>query len=305
MLKDIPYVKKKLKWMRDEQIWPNGQRYLWTDAFGVVLLVSMYRHTGDETYLNRAEKVVDDVKRILGREKGFRIGEQPDRHGQYYHYLAMWMYALHVLSLYRPKYHEEAIQLVTDIHPKFVMPGAGVHWKMKEDLSEPEPGYGFGALDHFHGYVVYNLIDSERLEKEILQMRERVEASYRNLSIDQDLGLGMMLWFCQFHDDEAWAQFQKKQSLKSLDELWVDPPGYFSRQRGLPKTMFAFTNFGISVGLQSVNEQPDRVETLNEYFSDFKSGDTYDQDAITHVMECNSHFPGLLVKEYDERFKTK
>ena len=35
--KDTRYVLDKLAWMRTERIWPNGQRYLWTDAFGVVL----------------------------------------------------------------------------------------------------------------------------------------------------------------------------------------------------------------------------------------------------------------------------
>lgn len=39
--KDIAYVLDKLSWMRAERIWPNGQRYTWTDAFGVVLLVSL------------------------------------------------------------------------------------------------------------------------------------------------------------------------------------------------------------------------------------------------------------------------
>ena len=36
-LKDIDYVLAKLRWMREMRIWPNGLRYLWTDAFGVVL----------------------------------------------------------------------------------------------------------------------------------------------------------------------------------------------------------------------------------------------------------------------------
>jgi len=40
---DLEYVQHKLKWMRTEQIWPNGLRYLWTDAFGVVLLASLAR----------------------------------------------------------------------------------------------------------------------------------------------------------------------------------------------------------------------------------------------------------------------
>ena len=38
-LHDLDYVLKKLYWMRDQHIWPNGLRYLWTDAFGLVLLV--------------------------------------------------------------------------------------------------------------------------------------------------------------------------------------------------------------------------------------------------------------------------
>ena len=29
-LRDIEYVRRKLAWMRDEAIWPNGVRYLWT-----------------------------------------------------------------------------------------------------------------------------------------------------------------------------------------------------------------------------------------------------------------------------------
>lgn len=41
--RDIPWVLEKLRWMREERIWPNGSRYLWTDAYGVILLVSLYR----------------------------------------------------------------------------------------------------------------------------------------------------------------------------------------------------------------------------------------------------------------------
>lgn len=33
-LKDTRYVIDKLAWMRSQVIWPNGLRYLWTDAFG-------------------------------------------------------------------------------------------------------------------------------------------------------------------------------------------------------------------------------------------------------------------------------
>ena len=58
---------------------------------------------------------------------------------------------------------------------------------------------------------------------------------------------------------------------------------------------FAFTNYGVSVGLQSAGAMPDRVRQLNAYFETYRSGDEYDRAAITHVMACNSHFPGLLL----------
>ena len=49
MLRDVGYVLEKLDWMRAERIWPNGLRYLWTDAFGMVLYVSLYRELGETT----------------------------------------------------------------------------------------------------------------------------------------------------------------------------------------------------------------------------------------------------------------
>ena len=35
-LRDVTAVQARLAWMRQANIWPNGLRYLWTDAFGVV-----------------------------------------------------------------------------------------------------------------------------------------------------------------------------------------------------------------------------------------------------------------------------
>jgi hypothetical protein len=79
MLQQIDYVLAKLDWMREERIWPNGLRYLWTDAFGVVLLVSLYRQLGDARWLDEAEELVADVERVLGRERGLRIGASARR----------------------------------------------------------------------------------------------------------------------------------------------------------------------------------------------------------------------------------
>lgn len=295
MLTNIGRVQARLHWMRAERIWPNGLRYLWTDAFGVVLLVSLFRTLGDARYLSEAEWVVAEVERVLGRRRGIRIGEEPDRDGQYFHYLAMWVYALHRLGAVKPEYRQRAVALVRDIHRRFVVPGVGVIWKMREDLSGPYPGFGLGALDAFHGYVVYRLLAPDALAPEIAELCALVEASYRDLVITQDLGLGMMLWMTHFFPAEAWAAVQRERAVRVLDSIWVDPPGCFCREPGARSVKFAFTNYGVSIGLQAVGLWPERVRRLNHFFRRYRSGDEYDRNAITHVMGGASHFPGELI----------
>jgi hypothetical protein len=288
-------VLKKLAWMEEERIWPNGLRYLWTDAFGVVLLVSLYTRLHEERFLVTAKHVVDQVDRVLGRKAGYRIGEAPDRDGQYYHYLGMWIFALGRLGEIDPEYKEKAIAVAKAIHPKFLVPDVGVIWKMQEDLSGPYPGYGLGALDAFHGYVVYSWLDANALAAEIQDMRNLVDKTWRTLRIDQDLGLGMMLWMSHFKPKESWAIEQRDRSLKTLDGMWIDPPGYFCRHPGLTNTKFAFTNYGASMGLQSVDAWPELVKALNRFFETYRSGDEYDREAITHVMGCVSVLPGGFI----------
>lgn len=297
MLRDIDYVREKLAWMRAEAIWPNGLRYLWTDAFGLVLQVSLYRETGEDRWLDAAEALVAEVDRVLGRERGYRIGEAPERDGQYFHYLAMWLFALARLGEHREGYREKGVSIARDIHRPFVLPGRGVVWKMKEDLSGPYPGYGLGALDAFDGYVSYRLLGEGDLAHEIAEMKALVDGQYRSLAIDQDLGLGMMLWLAHFFPDEEWAVFQARRSLAALDGLWTDPPGYFARTSHSSHTRIAFANYGVSVGLQAAGVWPDRVARLNGYFEQYRSGDEYDREAITWVMACSSHLPGALLAD--------
>jgi len=295
--KDIGYVLDKLNWMRSEGIWPNGLRYLWTDAFGVVLLVSLYRELDEQNFLDEAERVVLEVERVLGRRRGIRIGEEPDRDGQYFHYLSMWLFALAVLARHLPAYREKGVELVRQIHDAFLVPGRGVIWKMEEDLSGPYPGYGMGALDAFDGYVSYRILDEETLSREISDMRHLVDATAPELAITQDLGLGMMLWMSHFFPTEEWAVTQKERALMTLEQMWSQD-GYFCREPRLPGTKFAFTNYGVSIGLQAVNAMSNRVEQLNDFFDEFRSGDEYDRAAITHVMACSAHFPGYLIRDY-------
>lgn len=292
---DFDLVRDRLDWMRREAIWPNGLRYLWTDAFGVVLLVSLRNALGDDRYLDEARRVVDEVDLVLGRPAGIRIGEEPDRDGQYYHYLAMWLFALDRLGRIDPRYHAKAIELVRQIHPRFLVPGRGILWKMREDLSGPYPGIGLGAIDPYHGLVVYRLLDSQQLAPEIRDLQSLVERGYRELMVTQDLGLGILLWLTHFFPSEAWASALRQRGLRMLDTMWIDPPGYFCREPAFPRVKFAFTNYGVSIGLQAVGAMPERVARLNQFFANYRSGDEYDRNAITHVMGCCSLFPGELL----------
>ncbi|NNH65301.1 hypothetical protein HLI17_18740 [Rhizobium laguerreae] len=295
MLRDMDYVLAKLDWMRSERIWPNGLRYLWTDAFGVVLYLSLYRQTGEERWLDAAEELVGEVGRVLGRPRGYRIGEASDRDGQYFHYLAMWLFALARLGDVKPEYRAKGIAVAKAIHPAFVLPGRGVIWKMEEDLMAPYPGCGLGAMDAFDGYVSYRCLDPGALTEEIDEMRTLIERQYRTLDIDQDLGLGMMLWLCHFFPTEDWARVHTERSLAALDRLWIDPPGYYGRASDAPHVRIAFANYGVSVGLQAIDRWPERVDRLNAYFDVYRSHDEYDREAITHVMACASHLPGLFL----------
>ena len=82
--------------------------------------------------------------------------------------------------------------------------------------------------------------------------------------------------------------------------MWVDKSpdsGYFCRHPSQRSVKFAFTNFGVSYGLQAYDLWPDRVEKLNNFFDGYKSHDEYDLKAITHVMHLNSLFPGVMLKK--------
>jgi len=127
-------------------------------------------------------------------------------------------------------------------------------------------------------------------------MKSLIDAQYRDLTITQDLGIGMMLWMSHFFPGEDWARIQRDRCLRILDGMWIDPPGVFCREPYLPDVFFAFTNYGVSVGLQSVGAMRERVEKLNAFFETYRSGDEYDTDAITHVMASSSWFPGEMIE---------
>ena len=106
----------------------------------------------------------------------------------------------------------------------------------------------------------------------------------------------MMLWLSHFFLREPWAMIQRERALATLDSMWVDPPGYVCREPGLRRMKFAFANYGVSLGLQSVSAETDHVGRLNAFFAAYRSGDAHDMDAITQVMRCTSHRPGDFIQ---------
>jgi hypothetical protein len=84
-----------------------------------------------------------------------------------------------------PQYRERSVALAREIHSAFVIPGRGVIWKMREDLSGAYPGYGYGAMDAHDGYVSYRALDEEALAPEIAEMHALIEGDWRTLEIDR------------------------------------------------------------------------------------------------------------------------
>jgi hypothetical protein len=293
---DVASVEAKLAWMRKSHIWPNGRRYLWTDAFGVVLLASLARELQEEHYLRQAEWVISEAKRVLGPPRAASNGEEPGRDCEYFHCLAMWLFALSRLGAFDARYRDEAVALARDHLPALVVPDTGVVWKLPQEDVSPFPDFGMRALDPFFGLVIYRLLDPVALAPEISALESVVQATRPRVAIAHDLGLGMMLWLSHFFPDEPWATEFRTRALLQLDEMWINPPGYFCRVPWKRDMKFAFTNFGVSLGLQAVSASPERVRRLNAFFGGYRSGDAYDADAISHVMACTSHFPGDFLR---------
>ncbi|EFQ98002.1 hypothetical protein MGYG_01038 [Nannizzia gypsea CBS 118893] len=175
---------------------PGGHRgrYLWTDAFGVINFLTLYKmHTElkaesgyPERYLTFAERLVDTVHDVLGRTRdgtsrlpgatdseplagGLRIGKVDetgsDGDGQYHHYLTQWMFALNRLSMAtgNPIYNRQACLLGKAIHPHFLVgletDRPRMVWKVAMDLSRPLVS-SEGNLDPLDGFVTFSLVQA-------------------------------------------------------------------------------------------------------------------------------------------------
>ncbi|EJU02109.1 hypothetical protein DACRYDRAFT_115900 [Dacryopinax primogenitus] len=251
-------------------------RYLWTDAFGVLNFLTLYKETREQRYLSLAARLIATVHDILGRTRdgvsrlpgateanpvggGLRIGKEEDTgrdgDGQYHHYLTLWMFALNRMSLASQDqvYNHLAIALAQAIHPAFVHDREAsrprMYWKVSMDLSKPLVS-SEGNLDPIDGYVVYTLLQrtdgSDALQAEIDDYRKILHTKWRYYVSDDPLDLGMTLWTAHWlQGEEEWADALVTKAFSCLSSVWDD--GYFqlaSRHR------LAFREFGTCLGIQ-------------------------------------------------------
>ena len=296
----LDLVQTRLGELRDYGVWPHGSRDLWTDALGVVCLVSLYVELAEKHLLHEAQWVAQEVDRVLGRRKGIRTAERVDGQGQTFRSMALWIFALHRLGTFLPEYHHRALSLVREIHAPFVRPGAGIVARMEEDLSKPFPGSGPGLLEVFMGLAVYREIGPDALQPEIEELEGMVQTTHRSLAPDHGVDLGLLLWITHFFPRESWALGLREKALAGLDGRWVDPPGYFRRNLPEPwvgpvrSNRLAISNLTASIGLQSQGVWTHRVERLHRYFLEDYRWEVDMRDALAPMLACTSLRPGLF-----------
>ncbi|KAI9736171.1 MAG: hypothetical protein M1834_001056 [Cirrosporium novae-zelandiae] len=287
---------------------PSGHRgrYLWTDAFAVLDFLTLSKETSSPVYITLAARLISTVHDVLGRTRdgfarlpnatddqpllgGLRIGKLDehgsDGDGQYFHYLAIWMFALNRMALASGdiSYNSQAISLAKAVHPRFMKdPSAKrprLYWKMSMDLSEPLV-FSEGNLDPIDGYVVFSILQAVAgqngiLANEIASYKRILDTKWPNYSSSDPLDLGMTLWTAHwFLGKEEWADSLCKRALAStsmsrsyppylkplqgweylisnlflLDEL-VNEFHFFSRP---PRRRLAFREFGTCLGIRSI-----------------------------------------------------
>lgn len=299
-------------------------RYLWTDAFGVLNLITLYQQTTSRNYLILAKRLVQVVHDVLGRTRdsavrlpgatdkeplkgGLRIGklaaEGSDCDGQYHHYLTLWMFALNRLSLATKveEYNDLAIQLAKAIHPHFVIRHPGglkMVWKISTDMKTilvPSEGH----LDAATGYAIYRMLQdtahiherrNELLRPEIEDYSQLMGSKPLTPSGDL-LDLGMGLWITHFFTHEDWAAEFRHDALKLAEQ--VLNAGSTEMRRPASKRL-AFREFGACLGIlcSSADEQlKSKVAAVIEFWEQDQKVDN-ELKQISQVMYSAALIPG-------------
>ncbi|KAH6611543.1 hypothetical protein Trco_001563 [Trichoderma cornu-damae] len=277
-------------------------RYLWTDAFGVVNFVTLFRETAKPKYLTLAKRLVAAVHETLGRTRdgskrldgateeeplrgGLRIGKLEasgsDGDGQYHHYLTLWMFALNRLSVAagEREHNDLAIQLARSIHARFLVHclsgDVRMVWKISTDAKTVLVG-SEGHLDAATGYAVYKLLQSTAARQGHRDhvLRQEIDdywnlmARRGSLSPGTDpLDLGMGLWTGHLCSDEPWAVKLRDKALARAEDLLGDDSAMTRRSAS---QRLAFRELGACVGVACWDVTGDdlqsRVAALLEFW---------------------------------------
>lgn len=249
-------VQATLRWLDERGTWPSADDDALTRAMGVTLLVALGARTGDGQYLAQASR--------LGRD--LRDPQAASPHAAW----ALWRLA-------------EAT-------------GEDARAAREQARLSGERALTSGRqLDPFLSHAVARHVAGGEMGEVGRELEARVELLYPDLVIQRDRELGLMLWATHLGLDQPWARMQRDQCLRKLDELWVDPPGFFCHMPDYQAIKYADANYLISIGLAAADTWPDRAWLLQEFFRYFRAGDEQDESARTHVLGCCALLPDELI----------
>lgn len=275
-------------------------RYLWTDAFGVINLLTMHQEytkaagtqAGNDMYLVLARRLVETVHDVLGRTRdglarlpgateanpmggGLRIGKMdergPDGDGQYHHYLTVWMFALNRMSLASgdPKYNQQAVALAKAIHPRFFVNRESSRprmvWKMAMDLSKPLVA-SEGNLDPIDGYVIFRLLQAAAMESNDGPVLAEEIKDYERVMqrkgehLVSSDPLDLGMTLWTAHWFSEKEEWAERLSMRCFEQIY----DLFEINRYLERNIkyrLAFREFGTALGIQCQSEQSTEKES--------------------------------------------
>ncbi|KAL8725059.1 MAG: hypothetical protein Q9166_007590 [cf. Caloplaca sp. 2 TL-2023] len=317
------------QWTPPENSGGHRGRYLWTDAFGVLNFLTLYKETTDRKYISLADNLIKTVHAVLGSTRdrksrlpgaveenplggGLRIGKMDeygsDGDGQYHHYLSIWMFALNRMAIAsgESNYNTQAIALAKAIHPHFfhdvTSAAPRMYWKIAMDMSRPLVA-SEGNLDAVDGFVVFRLLaaasgDPQCLADEVADYQRVIDRKGMHAVSNDTLDLGMSLWIAHWsHGTDKSAQQLGSRCLEKFDSL---------ADQGLLESNFrrrlAFRDFGACLGLRCYRGDDPNYEPLAERllvkWEIYVESQPEDLRPINQVMYAAAMIPGAFKKEY-------
>ncbi|KAJ6144800.1 hypothetical protein N7470_008695 [Penicillium chermesinum] len=278
-------------------------RYLWTDAFGVINLLTMHAEyskagtsPGDDRYLQLARQLIETVHDVLGRTRdgsarlpgateanplggGLRIGKT-DEHGsdcdgQYHHYLTLWMFALNRMARAsrNMQYNRLAVELARAIHPKFFRDRTSdrprMVWKMSMDLSVPLVS-SEGNLDPIDGFVTFRILQATAREAKDGEFLVEEIADYKRVMARKgehfvsDDTLDLGMTLWTAHWFADKEDWASNLATRCFEQLY----DLFEINRHLARNIkyrLAFREFGTCVGAQCQAQQTTDKERAVDY----------------------------------------